>query len=94
MGASIENNHIQAACYEKAKLSGKVEIIKQKVASIKPARNDYEKPVVTLENGETIEPKLLVGSDGMNSKTREEYGISTWGYSYNTSGVVCTLSTV
>lgn len=60
----------------------KCEVIKQKVVKISPASSSGELPKVTLEDGSTIEPKLLVGSDGANSMTRNEYGIGTDEQSY------------
>ena len=36
---------------------------------------------------------MLVGSDGENSKTRNEFGIGARGYSYNQMGLVCTIET-
>ena len=47
-----------------------------------------------LEDGTIIEADLLVGSDGEKSKTREEYGIKAAGFSYEQSGLVCTVNTV
>lgn len=81
MGASIENAHLQAAALAALRQTGKVDIIKQKVASVK-AGTKSARPVVTLENGDVLEPTLLVGSDGEKSLTRTEYKIDTWGHSY------------
>mgnify|MGYP006112193059 FL=1 len=47
-----------------------------------------------LDDGTVIECKLLIGSDGEKSKTRSEYGIGAWGYSYNQNGLVCTVETI
>ena len=47
-----------------------------------------------LDDGTVIECKLLIGSDGEKSKTRAEYGIGAWGYSYNQNGLVCTVETL
>jgi 2-polyprenyl-6-methoxyphenol hydroxylase-like FAD-dependent oxidoreductase len=49
---------------------------------------------VKLEDGTVIEADLIIGSDGEKSKTREEYGIKASGYSYEQSGVVCTVSSM
>jgi len=49
---------------------------------------------VTLEDGSTIEPKLLVGSDGANSMTRNEYKIETDEQIYGLKGIVCSVSSV
>jgi 2-octaprenyl-6-methoxyphenol hydroxylase len=94
MGASIENNHLLAALIERAQQLKKCDIIQQKVVEIKPAKTLREKPFVRLENGTVIEADLIIGSDGEKSKTREEYGIRASGYSYNQSGIVCTVSTM
>ena len=93
MGASIENAHLQAAALEALRQSGKVEILKQKVSSVQ-AGTVSARPVVTLENGDVLEPTLLVGSDGEKSLTRTEYKIGTWGHSYGQKGLVCTVKTM
>ena len=56
--------------------------MKQKVVKIDPATSNSDLPSVTLENGQIIEPKLLVGSDGAKSMTRNGYGIETTDQSY------------
>jgi 2-polyprenyl-6-methoxyphenol hydroxylase-like FAD-dependent oxidoreductase len=53
--------------------------VTQKVKSIKPAKSSGELPQISLEDGQIIEPLLLVGSDGEKSLTRTEYSIGTWG---------------
>ena len=62
--------------------SAKCEIVKKSVVKIEPALSCAQLPRVTLEDGSTIEPKLLVGSDGANSMTRNEYKIGTDEQSY------------
>lgn len=52
------------------------------------------RPRVILDDGSIIEADLIVGSDGEKSKTREEYGIQATGYSYEQSGLVCTVSSL
>ena len=70
MGASIENGHVQAGLLERLRQSGHCDVIKSKVKTIKPATSSSERPLITLECGTTIEPMLLVGSDGEKSLTR------------------------
>ena len=74
--------------------TGKCEIVKQKVTKIQPASSVSELPSITLEDGTVIEPKLLVGSDGGNSMTRNEYKIDTDEISYGQKGLVCSVSTL
>ena len=83
MGASIENQHLLAGMLSQLGRSDKCEIIKKKVTEITPS-NDYtsELPVITLEDGTKIEPKLIIGSDGKQSMTRNSYGLETHGHSY------------
>ena len=61
---------------------------------IKRPSSPSERPSVKLEDGSVIEADLIVGSDGEKSKTREEYGIKASGFSYEQSGVVCTVSSI
>ena len=94
MGASIENQHLLAGLLAQLDSTNKCEIIKQKVVKIDPATSSGELPRVTLEDGSTIEPKLLVGSDGAHSMTRNGYGIETQEHSYGQKGLVCSVSTM
>ena len=95
MGASIENSHLLAALVERAKNLNKCDIIQQKVVEIKrPSATGVGRPSVKLEDGTVIEADLIIGSDGEKSKTREEYGIKSSGFSYEQSGVVCTVSSL
>ena len=72
LGASIENQHLQAALVDRlASLDGKTEIIQNKVTEIKAAKSDFERPSITLDDGTEISPKLLIGSDGEKSMTRQ-----------------------
>lgn len=94
MGASVENSHLLAALVERARNLNKCDIIQKKVVEIKRPANAFERPSVRLQDGTVIEADLIVGSDGEKSKTREEYGIKSTGYSYEQSGVVCTVSSL
>ena len=94
MGASVENQHLLAGLLEQTHDSGACDILKQKVVEIKPARGTGELPVVTLEDGSQIMPKLIVGSDGERSMTRQQYGIETENRSYGQKGLVCTVESL
>ena len=94
MGASIENQHLLAGLLSQLDKTQKCEIVKQKVVKIDPANSNSDLPRVTLEDGTTVEPKLLIGSDGGNSMTRKEYKIETKDKSYGAKGLVCSVSTL
>jgi len=82
MGASIENQHLLAGMLSQLGRSDKCEIIKKKVTEITPSKDTGELPVIHLEDGTKIEPKLIIGSDGKQSMTRNSYGLETSGHSY------------
>lgn len=94
MGSSIENNHLLAALIERNRELKKCDIIQKKVVEVKRPANSWDRPHVKLEDGTIIEADLIIGSDGEKSKTREEYGIKSTGFSYEQSGIVCTVSSV
>jgi ubiquinone biosynthesis monooxygenase Coq6 len=48
-------------------------------------------PVVTLNNGQSLAARLLVGADGQNSPVRTFAGIDSRGWDYNRMGVVATV---
>ncbi|KAF2435755.1 ubiquinone biosynthesis hydrox [Tothia fuscella] len=48
-------------------------------------------PVVSLNNGQTLAARLLVGADGANSPVRTFAGIESRGWDYGRMGVVATL---
>lgn len=50
-----------------------------------------EWPVVTLDSGERLQARLLVGADGQNSPVRAHAGIVSRGWNYDRFGVVGTL---
>lgn len=47
---------------------------------------------VTFANGDIVEASLLVAADGARSKLRERAGIATYGWEYDQSGIVVSVS--
>ncbi|MDQ8732828.1 ubiquinone biosynthesis hydroxylase [Bradyrhizobium sp. LHD-71] len=54
--------------------------------------NHRDAIAVTLDDGETLEARLLVAADGGRSALRERAGIATNGWEYDQSGIVVTVS--
>jgi 2-octaprenylphenol hydroxylase len=61
-----------------------------KIASLEFQQNQY---FITLESGETLNAKLVIGADGANSKVRELAGISLNSKEYNHHALVATIQT-
>lgn len=64
---------------------------KTKVSAIAQDETGGNYPLVQLENGSTIRPRLLVGADGQNSPVRIYAKIPTYGWSYDGQAIVATL---
>ena len=72
LGASVENDHVVAALFDEVEDSGNVEVVQgKKVKKITPAGNLDNLTEVELEDGTKYQTRLVVGSDGANSFTRE-----------------------
>lgn len=64
-----------------------------KVQSIeKQSAESGEWPIVHLDTGKQLRPRLLVGADGPNSPVRKYAGIETTGWMYGSQGVVATMN--
>jgi|WetSurMetagenome_2_1015567.scaffolds.fasta_scaffold01827_2 2-polyprenylphenol 6-hydroxylase len=61
-----------------------------KITSLEFQQNQY---FITLESGETLNAKLVIGADGANSKVRELAGISLNSKEYNHHALVATVQT-
>ncbi|OBA25807.1 ubiquinone biosynthesis hydrox [Hanseniaspora valbyensis NRRL Y-1626] len=60
-----------------------------KVLNISKSQDNY--PLVTLSNGVTYKPKLLIGCDGFNSSVKKYMNYSSIGWNYDSFGVVGNL---
>ncbi|KAJ3971829.1 ubiquinone biosynthesis hydrox [Lentinula raphanica] len=48
-------------------------------------------PSVHLDSGRTLKARLIVGADGPNSPVRSFANIASYGWSYDTQAIVCTM---
>lgn len=56
MGASIENQHLQAGLLERLRQTDKALVIPHKVKTVTPANSSAQRPQIVLEDGSIIEP--------------------------------------
>ena len=87
LGHIIENRHLQQACLSRCMQSSNIDFL----CPEKPVT--LEENQLTLESGLKLTAKLIIGADGARSQIREWAGISSKGWDYDQSGVVCTVTT-
>ncbi|KAG6886200.1 hypothetical protein C0993_010762 [Termitomyces sp. T159_Od127] len=93
MARLTENLNLQRGLLRRLEELPEIQLIdKTKVKSI--LRDTDERggwPLVHLENGQILRARLLVGADGFNSPVRSYAQIPSFGWSYDTMGIVATM---
>ncbi len=84
----VENHHLVDALVAKAKELG-VGLRPGAVAGFGCTEGAID---VELADAATLSARLLVGADGAHSRIREQAGITTNGWSYDQSAIVCTVA--
>ena len=88
LGYIIENNLIQETLLAAVKQSARIDLVSEKVVQ-------YEQQIdavsLTLENGQQLQGKLLVGADGANSWLRRAANIDVQTIQYKQTAIVATV---
>ena len=93
----IENNNLTKALFHRLTALQDVQITTPaRVESIElgedsPDLDMRSWPMVTLNTGQKLAARLLVGADGANSPVRNFAGMESRGWDYNRHGIVATL---
>lgn len=90
LGFIIENNQIQTALWHKVSQQENVEIL---LTQPKTLGISDSGAFLTLENGEMLSAKLVVGADGANSWVRQQAKIPLISRDYQHSALVCNVQT-
>ncbi len=91
LGLILENRVILAALLERMAQFDNVDLLCP--AKVQSLSRDDKAVQLTLEDGRTLQGKLIVGADGANSWVRQQAGIDTTGWSYDQTAVVATIRT-
>lgn len=91
LGHIIENSVIQAALVERVRQFDNIDFLSS--VSLEWAQWDERAASVKTQDGELLSARLLVAADGGRSWLRQQAGIEVQGWSYEQSGVVCTVTT-
>ncbi|MBL4906828.1 MAG: FAD-dependent monooxygenase [Sneathiella sp.] len=89
-GHMVENRHLRMALLKRA---GEIETLTLLApASYESIERDAEGVTAVLSDGQTLRSRLVVAADGRLSRLRNLAGIETVGWSYDQSGIVCTVA--
>jgi len=89
LGHIIENAVIQAALWERLDdIPAVTRICPAKGVTLQQSAEQVQ---LTLDNGDTLNAKLLVGADGGHSWVRQQAGLTSHGWPYQQHAVVATV---
>lgn len=91
LGFIVENQQIQSALWQQVSQQANVEMILSSPATLGLSENGA---FLTLENGEMLSAKLVVGADGANSWLRQKANIPLVSRDYQQTALVCNVKTV
>lgn len=89
-GHMVENRHMRIAFQARIKELPNLKLLAPVNYSEIDRRSDGA--TITLEDGREINCRLIVAADGRASRLREMAGIGTFGWSYDQSGIVCSVA--
>ncbi|BAJ03362.1 FAD-dependent oxidoreductase [Shewanella violacea] len=91
LGHIVENRLIQLALWEQFESLDNLELLcPRSLASFSRSEHGV---CVTLDNGQRLDAKLLVGADGANSQVRTWAGIGSTGWDYAQSAMLINIET-
>lgn len=89
LGNMVENRHTRLALFNRVKeLDGITLFMASSISNIETCQNESR---VTLETGETISSRLLIGADGRGSMVRKKAAIPVSTFEYKQHGIVCSI---
>jgi 2-octaprenyl-6-methoxyphenol hydroxylase len=89
MGYMIEDRHLRAVLLDALAGDDRIKVVNGQ--SITAQQVDQTGVSATLDNGERLRAKLLVGCDGRGSGTAQRAGIARTGWDYGQTALVCAL---
>lgn len=89
LGHIVENRLIQSALHERMQSMNHVDRIIP--AQLESLHVDADAVTAILQDGRSLQARLLVGADGVQSTVRKLAGIATRGWAYDQHGVVATV---
>ncbi|MBO6504715.1 MAG: 2-octaprenyl-6-methoxyphenyl hydroxylase [Kordiimonadaceae bacterium] len=89
LGNMVENRHTRLALFKRIEELENISLFM--ASSIATVETSQEESRVTLEGGDVICAKVLVGADGRNSMVRKKAAIPVSTFEYKQHGIVCSI---
>ena len=89
LGYLISNHIIRKAAFQAAESISNIQLINE--VEVNRIKTDENSAQVSLNNGETIQAKLLVGADSRFSETRRAMGIAADMHDFGKTMMVCVM---
>lgn len=89
MGFIVRNNQIRRCFYDRLALLSSVRLMAPRTLTHLKTHSDFVE--ATLNTGEKIQSRLIIGADGRSSSVREACGLQTVKTSYNQTALVTTV---
>ncbi len=89
MGYMVEDRYLRRALIAAMEAEPKITLINQR--RVEAQQVDASGVTVTLDGGDTLRGRLLVGSDGRKSGTATRAGIKRSGWEYGQTALVCAI---
>ncbi len=90
MGQMVEDRHLYAAFLDAMRAAPGVTLISG--AKVVDQATDGPQARVTLDTGQQITARLIVGCDGRDSAVARRAGIHRWGWDYDQTALVCAVA--
>ncbi len=90
MGHMVEDRHLRRALLNAVEKSNAITL--RNGVSVVAQDSDVAGVTLTLDSGETLRARLLVGADGRGSGTARRAGIKRVGWGYGQAALVCAIS--
>ncbi|MBB3984316.1 2-octaprenyl-6-methoxyphenol hydroxylase [Sagittula marina] len=90
MGYMVEDRYLRRALMDA--MDHSPQITPRSACRVIAQDTDHSGVTVTLEGGETVSARLLVGADGRSSGTAQRAGIRRTGWGYGQTALVCAIA--